>query len=138
MTVANIEIGEECGEENIFLFGTLTPQVEDIRHRQTYGGNFVRDSKLEKVISSIREGRYGQPSIFQPLLQTLENDFYLLHADFGAYIDTMAKVDEAFKDKKLWAQKSIIAACSMGKFSSDRSIAEYAKKIWNIEPATVK
>lgn len=117
---ANIEIGEETGAENIFLFGTLTPQVEDIRHAQLYGGKVKRDPKLESVVNSIHAGRYGFAGIFEPLMQTLHSDVYLLHADFAEYIATMEKVDEAFKDKKLWAKKSIMAAASMGKFSSDR------------------
>ncbi|KAI8914420.1 glycosyl transferase [Gorgonomyces haynaldii] len=135
---ANIEIGEETGPDNIFLFGTLTPQVEDIRHNQIYAGKFNRNAKLESVVQSIQHGKYGFPGIFEPLLHTLGGDFYLLHADFEEYIETMAKVDSVFKDKKLWAQKSILAAASMGKFSSDRSIKEYAERIWNIKPAKVK
>jgi starch phosphorylase len=135
---ANIEIGEETGPDNIFLFGTLTPDVENIRHQQIYVGKLSRDPKLESVISSIRLGNYGLGSIFEPLLQSLQNDYYLLHADFDAYIKTMDKVDKAFKDKSVWAEKSILAACSMGMFSSDRSIKEYAKRIWKVEPARLK
>ncbi|KAJ1336513.1 hypothetical protein BSLG_007297 [Batrachochytrium salamandrivorans] len=117
---ANIEIGEETGDENIFLFGTLTPDVEDVRYSQTYGGGTIRDSKLVSVIDSIHAGHYGDPIIFEPLLNTLQNDHYLLHKDFTPYIETMSKVDMCFKDKHAWAKKSIIAAASMGKFSSDR------------------
>jgi starch phosphorylase len=81
---ANIEIGEETGEDNIFLFGTLTPEVDDIRHRQTYGGGVIVDPKLESVLESIRAGNYGQPAIFEPLLHTLSSDYYLLHTDFSS------------------------------------------------------
>ena len=135
---ANIEIGEETGDDNIFLFGTLTPQVEDIRYKQTYGGKGAEpDPKLESVLESIQSGAYGEPVIFEPLLNTLLNDFYLLHKDFTPYLNAMAKVDACFQDKPKWAQKSILAAASMGKFSSDRSIEEYAKRIWNIKPVRV-
>ncbi|OAJ43251.1 hypothetical protein BDEG_26623 [Batrachochytrium dendrobatidis JEL423] len=134
---ANIEIGEETGEENIFLFGTLTPQVEDVRYQQTYGGGTVRDPKLSSVVDSIHAGHYGDPIIFEPLLNTLQSDHYLLHKDFTSYIETMAKVDRCFKNKAEWAKKSIVAAASMGKFSSDRSIEEYATRIWNVKPVRV-
>ncbi|KAJ3311997.1 Non-essential glycogen phosphorylase [Boothiomyces sp. JEL0838] len=115
---ANIEIGEETGPENIFLFGVLTPEVEDIRHKQTYGTGIKVDPKLDSVVESIRDGTYGQPAIFEPLL----------------HIDTMRKVDACFQNKTEWAKKSILAAASMGKFSSDRSINDYAKNIWHISP----
>lgn len=79
---ANIEIGEETGPDNIFLFGTLTPEVEDIRYQQTYVGQIKKNAKLETVIHAIQQGRYGFPGIFEPLLQTLNSDYYLVHADF--------------------------------------------------------
>ncbi len=96
---ANIEIGQETGAENIFLFGTLTPQVEDIRHKQVYGGGVEVDSKLEEVLESIRSGNYGSPCIFEPLLGTLASDHYLLHSDFTEYLETLSKVDKVFKNR---------------------------------------
>ncbi|KAL2916158.1 Non-essential glycogen phosphorylase [Polyrhizophydium stewartii] len=135
---ANIEIGEETGDDNIFLFGTLAHEVEDIRHQQTYSNRSSRDPKLEAVIDSIHAGHYGDAIIFEPLLNTLNNDYYLLHKDFAAYLETMDKVDECFKDKSSWAKKSIHAAASMGKFSSDRSIKEYANRIWGVKPLRVE
>ncbi len=85
-----------------------------------------------------RAGKYGFSGIFEPLLNTLHGDYYLLHADFDAYIKKMDIIDVDFKNTKLWAEKSVTAALSMGKFSSDRSIQEYAAKIWHVKPATVK
>ncbi|KAI8895516.1 glycosyl transferase [Globomyces pollinis-pini] len=131
---ANIEIGEETGDDNIFLFGTLTPAVADVRHNQVYGKGVQVNEKLESVVESIRSGNYGQPAIFDPLMNTLNSDHYLLHADFEMYIETMNKVDKCFKNQAEWAKKSILAAASMGKFSSDRSILDYAKDIWHVEP----
>lgn len=96
---ANIEIGQETGADNIFLFGTLTPAVEDIRHQQVYGGGVKVDEKLEQVLESIRNGNYGSAAIFEPLLSTLSSDHYLLHADFSEYLDTLEKVDAVFKNK---------------------------------------
>ncbi|TPX68538.1 glycogen phosphorylase [Spizellomyces sp. 'palustris'] len=130
---ANIEIGEEVGKDNIFFFGALTAEVEDIRHHQMYY-NVAMDSKLQGVIKSIQSGRYGDSVIFEPLLGTLRSDYYLLSKDFTPYLEAMERVDAAFKNKSAWAKRCITAAASMGKFSSDRSIQDYAKRIWKITP----
>ncbi|KAJ3197162.1 Non-essential glycogen phosphorylase [Irineochytrium annulatum] len=116
---ANIEIADEVGKENIWTFGALTPQVENIRHENMYRGSIL-DPSLAEVVNSIRNSEFGDAYIFEPLL----------------YIKTLSDIDVAFKDKLFqaaWARKSIIAAASMGSFSSDRSIAEYAKKIWKVD-----
>ncbi|KAI9344247.1 carbohydrate phosphorylase-domain-containing protein [Obelidium mucronatum] len=135
---ANIEIGEEVGEENIWLFGTLTPDVEDVRHAQRYRPT-VLDPALDLVVKAIQHGEFGEPSIFEPLISTLTfgHDFYIISKDFQAYLETLATIDTAYKDKAAWAKRSINAAASMGKFSSDRSIQDYAQNIWHIKPVTV-
>ncbi|KAI8614952.1 glycosyl transferase [Chytriomyces sp. MP71] len=135
---ANIEIGEEVGEENIWLFGALTPDVEDIRHAQRYRAT-VLDPELELVVKAIQAGEFGEPYIFDPLISTLTvgHDYYIIGKDFPAYLETLAAIDQAYKDKAAWAKRSINAAASMGKFSSDRSIEEYAENIWKIKPLPV-
>lgn len=133
---ANIEIAEEVGDDNIWLFGAIADEVEDIRHEQTYH-MVVMDPKLEVVVKAIRAGAFGEASIFEPLLVTLNHDYYLLSHDFASYIETQHKMDEAYKDKDGWAKRSINAAAGMGKFSSDRSIRDYAEKIWKIKPIPV-
>ncbi|ORY48562.1 glycosyl transferase [Rhizoclosmatium globosum] len=132
---ANIEIGEEVGAENIWLFGALTPDVEDIRHAQRYRPTIL-DPSLDLVVKAIQCGEFGEPSIFEPLINTLTvgHDFYIVSKDFNAYLETLAAIDEAYKDKSAWAKKSINAAASMGKFSSDRSIQDYAQNIWGLKP----
>ena len=103
--------------------------------------------KLDQVIKSIENGVYGDAMIFEPLLNTLKTDYYLVNKDFQPYLDAIDNVDKAFMNKVTyviyylkseWAKKSIIAAASMGKFSSDRSIQEYAKRIWNMKPLAVE
>jgi glycogen phosphorylase len=86
---ANIEIGEEVGDENIFLFGTLTPDVEDARHEMMYGGGKL-DPDLQKVVESIQSGEFGQPAVFESLLATLTfgHDFYIISKDFSSYLQT--------------------------------------------------
>ncbi|KAI9342749.1 glycosyl transferase [Zopfochytrium polystomum] len=132
---ANIEIAEEVGEENIWLFGTLTPDVEEIRHQQMYRPS-VLEPRLAEVVASIQRGDFGDSVIFEPLLSTLTagHDYYIINKDFASYLETLAVVDKAFLDKDTWARKSILAAASMGKFSSDRSIKDYAENIWKIKP----
>ncbi|KAJ3071789.1 Non-essential glycogen phosphorylase [Podochytrium sp. JEL0797] len=131
---ANIEIGEEVGDDNIYLFGVLTPDVDDVRHNQRYHATSLC-APLQAVVNSIQAGEFGEASIFEPLVATLTagSDFYIVNADFEEYLKTLATIDEDFKDKKAWARRSINAACSMGKFSSDRSITDYAENIWHLK-----
>lgn len=135
---ANIEIAEEIGEENIWLFGTLASQVDDLRHEQRYH-NLKMDPKLRSVLDAISGGMFGEPKIFEPLLATIlfNGDYYLISKDFQSYLETQDKVDEAFKDEASWAARSIRACAGMGKFSSDRSIQEYAEKIWHVKSSPV-
>lgn len=133
---ANIEIGEEVGSENIFLFGALAHEVEDIRHEQMFRG-IKMNPRLDQVIKNIENDVYGPSMIFEPLLNTLKTDYYLIDKDFQAYLDAIDLVDVKFTDKTDWAVKSITAAASMGKFSSDRSIQEYVSRIWKVKPVTV-
>lgn len=135
---ANIEILEEVGEENIFIFGCLAHQVEDLRHAQKYRRASL-DPNLEMVISAVMNGHFGDYQSMASLFETLTTggDHYLLSSDFSSYLDAQKRVDEAFKDKKKWAKMSVKAAARMGKFSSDRSIKEYADNIWKIKPCIV-
>jgi starch phosphorylase len=92
---------------------------EVIRHEQTFRG--VKPCpKVESVIKAVQSNAFGDAQIFDSLFSTLRNDFYLIHRDFDAYLDTMEKAYSTFKDKDAWARKSILAAASMGTFSSDR------------------
>ena len=135
---ANIEIREEVGEENIFIFGCLAHQVEDLRHAQRYRRSTI-DSRLETVLEAVKSGHFGDYQSMTPLFDTLTSggDHYLISPDFSSYLEAQHRVDEAFKDKKRWATMSITAAARMGKFSSDRSIQEYADNIWKIKPCVV-
>lgn len=135
---ANIEILEEVGQENIFIFGCLAHQVEDLRHAQKYRRSTL-DPKLEAVLEVIKSGHFGDYESMAPLFDTLTigGDHYLISTDFSSYLEAQNRVDEAFKDKKRWAKMSIKSAARMGKFSSDRSIQEYAENIWKINPCIV-
>jgi glycogen phosphorylase len=130
-----IEITREIGENNIFLFGNLAEDVEDLRHAHTYGSHAI-DPDLTKVFDEIKKGTFGDPSSFSALVGAIEDhgDFYLVSDDFHSYNQTQALVDEAYKNQDEWVSKCITSVSRMGFFSSDRCINEYAESIWNVEP----
>ncbi|KAL9942091.1 Non-essential glycogen phosphorylase [Verticillium nonalfalfae] len=135
---ANIEITREIGENNIFLFGNLAEDVEDLRHAHNYGSHSL-DSDLVKVFSEIEKGTFGSPHDFGALVSAVRDhgDYYLTSDDFHSYIETHALVDESYKNQEEWITKTITSVARMGFFSSDRCINEYAEEIWNIEPLVV-
>ncbi|CAG8960858.1 hypothetical protein HYFRA_00002395 [Hymenoscyphus fraxineus] len=132
---ANIEITREIGENNIFLFGNLAEDVEDLRHAHNYGAHNL-DPELAKVFEAIKANTFGDAGSFGALVSAIEDhgDYYLVSDDFHSYIQTQALVDEAYKDQDEWVSKTILSVSRMGFFSSDRCINEYAETIWNVEP----
>lgn len=132
---ANVEILEEVGKENFFLFG-LT--VDEVLGKKAAGYNpyqyYESNPGLRKAIDQISGGYFseGDTSIFRPLVDhLLWSDEYMIMADFQSYIECQAKVSEAYLDKENWTKMSILNVARSGKFSSDRSIADYARDIWN-------
>ncbi|KAK4226182.1 family 35 putative glycosyltransferase [Podospora fimiseda] len=136
---ANIEITREIGENNIFLFGNLAEDVEDLRHAHTYGTHTI-DPELQKVFNEIESGRFGSSQDFASLVSAVRDhgDYYLVSDDFASYLATQDLVDEAYKNQEEWITKCILSVSRMGFFSSDRCINEYAEGIWNIEPLPCK
>ncbi|KAI9876732.1 MAG: Non-essential glycogen phosphorylase [Pleopsidium flavum] len=136
---ANIEITREIGESNIFLFGNLAEDVEDLRHSHNYGKHEV-DPDLRKVFEAIQKGTFGDQGNFSALVSAIleHGDYYLVSDDFHSYIETHALVDEAYKNQEEWLVKTITSVARMGFFSSDRCIQEYAETIWNVEPLPPK
>lgn len=134
-----IEITREIGQNNIFLFGNLAEDVEDLRHTHTYGTHTI-DSDLTRVFDEIEKGTFGSPDDFGALVAAVRDhgDYYLVSDDFRSYIDTHALVDKAYGNQEEWITKCITSVARMGFFSSDRCINEYAEEIWNIEPLSVK
>jgi len=131
---ANIEIKENVGEENIFIFGAKCHEIADATRRMKEGAQW--DHRLVNVVNMIRSGHFGNPVDFEPVLNSIEGgrDRYLLAHDFPSYLDCQEKVDAAYKDKKSWARKCLNAVSGMGFFSTDRTIEEYANTIWNCKP----
>ncbi|KAJ9146757.1 hypothetical protein P3X46_028987 [Hevea brasiliensis] len=139
---ANVEIREEIGEENFFLFGATADEVPRLR-KERENGLFKPDHRFEEAKQFIRSGAFGSYD-YNPLLDSLEGnsgygrgDYFLVGDDFPSYLDAQKRVDEAYKDSKRWLKMSILSTAGSGKFSSDRTIAQYAKEIWNIEGCRV-
>ena len=138
---ANIEIREEVGAENFFLFGLSTPEVyalkaKGYRPMDYYEGN----QGLRDVIDLIRSGFFsrGDPELFRPLIDgLLYHDPYLLLADFQSYIDCQTKVAAAYRDSERWTKMSILNTARSGKFSSDRTIREYCEEIWRVKSVPI-
>jgi glycogen phosphorylase len=135
---ANVEIREAVGEENFFLFGLTASEVHD---RKAAGYNprmvYESDAELRGALDLIGSGFFsrGDRDLFQPLLESLLNhDDYMLLADYRAYIDCQRRVSDAYCDQQNWTRMSILNCARVGRFSSDRSIREYARDIWTGQP----
>ena len=140
---ANIEIMEEVGRENIFIFGMNAAEVGSLRERgynprEYYNGN----RQLRRVLDMIASGFFSpwSPELFAPLTDSLLNlgDHYMLLADYASYVSCQDEVSRLFKQKKEWARRAILNCAGMGKFSSDRTIEEYAREIWGITPVDIR
>jgi starch phosphorylase len=138
---ANVEIREEVGPENFFLFGLTAEQVLETKSRgYSPYSLYASTTLLREVIELIRGGHFSpkEPDLFRPLLDTLmDHDEYMLFADFQSYIDCQAEVGRAYRDSERWTRMSILNTARMGKFSSDRAIKEYCRDIWKAEPVKV-
>ena len=135
---ANVEIAQEIGMENVFAFGCSS--AEQVAHVRRNSNHLKANEKLTKVIDCIKVGTFGDASIYGPLLDSIApwNDHYLLNYDFDAYVEQQEAIDEEYKCQERWLYKSIYGALSMGKFSSDRSVREYAERIWRLEALKVE
>ena len=136
---ANVEILEQVGAENIYIFGHTVDQVEQLWRDGYDPGRYYReDRSIARVIDAIAGGRFsrGDGAVFQPLLARLlhEGDEYLHFADFGAYVAAQEQAGVDFTRTADWTRRAILNIARIGFFSSDRTIAEYARDIWNVEP----
>jgi len=142
MDGANIEIREEVGKENIFIFGLLANEVEKLKQK---GYNpkeyYKRIPELKRVIDMIANDYFktNEPGIFSDIIGGLMNvDYYCLFADYQSYIKTQDKVSQLYLNQDAWTKKSILNVARIGKFSSDRAVKEYADKIWKVKPVKVE
>jgi starch phosphorylase len=135
---ANVEIRQEVGAENFFLFGLTVEQVSQLRAsgynpRQYYEMNPVLRETIDQIASGVFS--VGNRDLFKPIIDSLLSyDTYMVLADFQSYVECQYKVDKAFRDQEQWTRMSILNVARMGKFSSDRSIREYCADIWQAMP----
>ena len=139
MDGANIEICEEVGRENMFIFGLTAEEVEEVRHdpRRTPEAVYRQNPEVRQAVDAIAVGDFsrGDTAIFQPIVQALldPDDPYLYLQDLEDYVRCQDEVGRAFRNKELWTRKSILNVARMGKFSTDRTIREYAEEIWGVK-----
>jgi starch phosphorylase len=138
---ANVEILEEVGEDNIFIFGLTVEQVTELTHKGYHSWDYYWSNPILRDVIDWLSSDYftGHANDFMPIRHSLleHNDEYLTLVDYQSYVDTQCKVDEVYKNQKLWVKKAILNTARVGKFSSDRTISEYAKQIWNLQPLNI-
>jgi starch phosphorylase len=135
---ANIEIMEEVGKENIFIFGLKAQEIQELRAHGSYDPQayYARYPAIRRVIDAFTSNLFcpHEPGLFTWIARTLlEGDYYFHLADLPAYIDTQRTVGEEYKHPAAWAQQAILNVARIGKFSSDRTVLEYARDIWHIQ-----
>jgi glycogen phosphorylase len=137
---ANIEIREEVGEENFFLFGATAEEVRQLKADGYHPELCLhRDEELHQAIDALRSGVFsnGDTELFRPLVDSLllHDEFMLLH-DYRSYIDCQEQVSRHYADRDAWVRSSILNTARIGKFSSDRSIRQYCEEVWKVEPVS--
>ena len=139
---ANVEIREEVGPENFFLFGLTAAEVTEVKSRGYRPRDYYeQNATLREVIDFIASGALGRGDVelFRPLVENLlDHDPFLLLADYQSYIDTQERVSALWRDPQAWTRQSILNTARMGKFSSDRSIRDYCERVWKIQPGLAR
>jgi len=135
---ANVEIKEEVGDDNIFIFGLTTPEVASTKANGYNPWDFYHaNSALKEVLDMIANGYFSahEPGRYQAIFDNLMNngDHYLLLADYASYIAKQEEVSQVYQDQEEWSRRAILNVARVAKFSSDRTIGEYAEKIWNVK-----
>ena len=149
MDGANVEIVEEVGAENAFIFGLSSEEVINFENNGGYDPREIYniDTDIRAVLTQLVDVTYSpqNPEQFREIYNSLleknggeRADQYFILKDFRSYEAAQKKVEEAYKDEKGWAKKAMLNVAKCGKFSSDRTIEEYAKEIWNLEKVTIK
>jgi starch phosphorylase len=149
MDGANVEMVQEMGEENAFIFGMSADEVIAHEQNRDYDpmGIFNNDQDIRRVLMQLINGFYSpnDPELFRPIYNSLLNtqntqyaDTYFNLLDFRSYAETRAKIEEAYKDEERWAKMAILNVANVGKFSSDRTIQEYVDDIWKLDKITVR
>jgi starch phosphorylase len=135
---ANIEIREEVGADSFFLFGLTAEDVERTRPHYDPEAIIAGNEDLRRVMQLLESGHFNQfePGLFDPILQSIKGswDPWMTAADFPAYVEAQQRAAAAYRDQDHWTRMSILNTAASGKFSSDRTILEYNRDIWKLEP----
>ena len=135
---ANVEINQEVGDDNMFLFGLRTDDVARLRPSYCSKDYYRKDPEIRLAIDMIQRNVFSllQPGLFDPIIRALldYNDYYMLLADLRSYCEAQDRVDATYRDAKKWNAMSLVNIARSGRFSSDRAVMEYARDIWHINP----
>jgi starch phosphorylase len=136
---ANVEIRQEVGTENFFLFGLTAGEVEELRRSGYASTRYCQqDSELRRALDQVGSGLFcpEEQDLFAPITEALldRGDYYMVLADYRSYIDTQDSVDQLFRNQEEWTRRAILNTARMGRFSSDRAVKEYAGMIWGAQP----
>jgi starch phosphorylase len=138
---ATIEMAQEAGEENFFLFGLTAAEVAASQAWYSPRWHYEHDAETRAVLDLIASDYFSrnEPGVFAPLLDTLltHGDHYMHLADLGSYLEADERLRALYADSHAWMRKSILNVAASGRFSSDRAIAEYASEIWSVKPCLV-
>ena len=134
---ANIEIREEVGEDNFFMFGLTSEEVDEMRWNYDPHGTISHDDDLQRVMNLLRCGHFNlfEAGLFDPIISAIcsPQDPWMVAADFRSFVDAQQRVAAAYQDRERWTRMSIINTASSGKFSTDRTISDYNEEIWHLK-----
>ena len=137
---ANVEIREEVGAENFFLFGLTAEEIREQHKAYNPHKYYEENEDIRKILNQLSEGYFspGEPQLFYPVVRSLlEHDRFFVLADYQSYVGCQEKIVEVYRDEEQWTKMAILNVARSGKFSSDRAIREYAENIWNIRPVEI-
>jgi starch phosphorylase len=139
---ANIEIREEVGEENFFMFGLTSEEVDDLRWRYDPQGTIAHDDDFQRVMNLLRCGHFNlfDAGLFDPIINAVcsPRDPWMVAADFRSFVDAQQRVATAYQDREQWTRMSIINTARSGKFSTDRTIGNYNEEIWHLKAMPIE
>ncbi|AFG36793.1 glycogen/starch/alpha-glucan phosphorylase [Spirochaeta africana] len=139
---ANIEIREEAGDENCVIFGLTATEVNDLRPTYNPYKYYEENEEIKEALDLLFSGHFnfGEPGLFDPIKELLfeKGDFYMHLADLQSYADAHRKIDELYRNRSKWAEMAILNIANAGKFSSDRTISQYAEDIWGVKPCPIE
>ena len=139
---ANIEIKEEAGAENCFIFGLTADEVEELRPNYNPWSYYQEDDEIREAVDLLFSGHFnfGEPGLFEPIRHALfeAGDTYMHLADLRSYADAHEEAQKVYQDQEEWSRRAILNIANAGKFSTDRTISQYAKEIWNVKPCPIE